>query len=734
MGGVVKIVIPTLLVVLTALLSPPVVAQNARQTGRPIRFEFVSEKTAKAVSVAGTFNNWTAGANPMTLGPDGRTWSTSVTVPYGRQQYKFVRDGEWLADPRAKSEDDGNGNVNSILLVLPPDYDRPAKPGDRVISTSVLRHDPAPPYLNYDRGRLQIRLDARPGDLAIVNVSANGKTFPMTLLGADEITARYGVSLPWDRKTPLNYRFEFADGDSFGTSSFGPNGLTGYPTGYRLDPATFTPFAVPTWVERGVQYQIFPDRFANGDKRNDPKGVQPWGATPTYSNRFGGDAAGVRAHLAYLKDLGITQVYFNPIFASPSNHRYETTDYKRVDPEIGTNAEFAALVRAMHGDGIRTVLDFAFNHTAPGFFAFEDLMKNGEGSKYKAWYFPKRFPIVVKEDPPYEAWYGFPSMPKLNTTNPETEKYLLSVADYWTKDVGIDGMRLDVGNEVDQNFWRAMRLHVKAARPDEWIIGEVWGDGSPWLKGDQWDSVMNYPFRDASLKFFGQPAGDGKGGKPSDFMARLMANYSSYAPQVSRNLMNLLGSHDTPRILTELKGDGDLARLAATVQFAWVGMPSVYYGDELGMEGGKDPDNRRAMRWDLATASNPFLRRYRLLARARNASRALGSGDPMPLMTDDAAGTLAFARLDPISGDSALVAVNRSGEPRTLTISLPDPLRKVSVWEDAISGRSLEPAGGKVIIRLPAKEGAILLPAGTLKPASAGSATARPKPAGVNPQ
>ena len=726
-----------MLIALATLGAPQTLSQETRPTARPIRFEFVSERAAKAVSVAGTFNGWTAGANPMTLGPDGRTWSTTVRVPYGRQQYKFVRDGEWLPDPKAKREDDGNGNVNSVLLVLPPDYDRPAKLGDGVIAASVLRHESAPPYLNYDRGRLQLRLDARPGDVREVAVVANGKTIPMTLLGADEITARYGATIPWDRKSPLTYDFVLRDDEPAnapvpgGLLRFGETGLSPNYAPFVLDPKSFRPFEVPTWVERGVQYQIFPDRFADGDKSNDPKDVQPWDGTPTYSNRFGGDAAGVRAHLAYLKDLGITQVYFNPIFASPSNHRYETTDYLKVDPQIGTNAEFASLVAAMRGEGIRTVLDFAFNHTAPGFFAFRDLMKNGEASKYKAWYFPKSYPIVVKENPPYEAWYGFPSMPKLNTVNPETERYLLSVADYWTKTVGIDGMRLDVGNEVDQNFWRAMRTHVKAERPNEWIIGEVWGDGSPWLKGDEWDSVMNYPFRDASLRFFGNPEG-----KPSDFMARLMANYSSYAPQVSRNLMNLLGSHDTPRILTELKGDADLARLAATVQFAWVGMPSVYYGDELGMEGGKDPDNRRAMRWDLATATNPFLVRYRLLAKARKASRALQSGDPVPLATDDAAGTLAFARLDPVTDDAALCAVNRSGESRTLTISLPPACRKIAVWEDAVSGRRLTPTGGKVIIQLPAKEGAILLPAGTLTPtksASLGSATARAESAGVHP-
>ncbi|MER3496153.1 MAG: alpha-glycosidase, partial [Armatimonadota bacterium] len=189
---------------------------------------------------------------------------------------------------------------------------------------------------------------------------------------------------------------------------FSKNGLSNQPTPFRISAKTYVPFVTPAWVERSVMYQIFPDRFENGDKRNDPKGVQPWNAEPTYSNRFGGDVAGVAKRLGYLKGLGIGNVYFNPVFASPSNHRYDTTDYKRVDPEFGTNDEFVSLVRQMKAAGIRTVLDFAFNHTATDHPFFVDLIEKGAESPYREWYYPKSFPIVVKENPPYEAWYGFP--------------------------------------------------------------------------------------------------------------------------------------------------------------------------------------------------------------------------------------------------------------------------------------------------------------------------------------
>lgn len=684
---------------------------SVKETTRAVRFEYVSEKPMKLVTVAGSFNSWNNQANPMTLEADGRTWSLTLPIAFGRHQYKFVRDGEWIADPKAKSVDDGNGNVNSLLVVVPPDYKHPARKGDNEIATSTLRHEMRPPFLNYDRGKLQIMLEARPGDIKRISVLGSAGAREMKLVGEDEIIARYTAEIPWDRKKALTYYFHLDDrggpneGSRNGTPYLDPNGLTGYPTGYRIDPKTFVPFEVPAWVERGIMYQIFPDRFENGKTSNDPKDVELWNAEPKYFNRYGGDIAGVERRLDHLASLGVTNVYFNPIFQSPSNHRYDATDYMKVDPEFGTNEEFAGLVQAMRKHGMRTVLDFAFNHTATDASQFKDLIEKGPDSAYVKWYYPKSFPISVKENPPYEAWFGFPSMPKLNTVNPETKAHLFKVVDYWTQQVGIDGMRLDVGNEVDPNFWRAMRPYLKGIGQEKWILGEVWGDGSFWLGGDQWDSVMNYPFREASLGFFGPSRS-----KPSQYMTRLMANYSSYAPQVSRNLMNLLGSHDTPRILNLLNKDGQMARLAATMQFAWVGMPSVYYGDELGMEGEKDPDNRRGMRWDLATEKNPFLIRYRLLAEIRKNSPALQVGDPLPLVSNDDEGTLAFARLDPTSGDAALVAVNRSDEARTVTISVPAAARKIRMWSDPLSGRQLTVSGGKVIIPLPPKEAAILVP------------------------
>ena len=626
-------------------------------------------------------------------------------------------DGEtWILDPQAaQSESDGNGNTNSVLLVAPPDYRELASPDDGVTAASALLHWPRVPYLNYDRGQLALSLRARSGDLRKVWLMVSGHRYPMALTGSDELYAFYQAQLPWDGKKNLTYDFELQDGDRI--ERYGAGGLSATPRPFEIVAKTFQPFVVPSWVEKTVFYQIFPDRFADGDTSNDPKDVMPWNAAPQWFSRFGGDIAGVRQHLPYLAELGISSVYFNPVFKSPSNHRYDAEDFKRVDPQFGTNAEFSALTRDLQKRGIRTVMDFVFNHTATTFAPFQDIREKGAASRYKDWYFIKSYPVKVADPPNYVAWFNFPSMPKLNLMNPETGDSMLNLVNFWKKEVPLAGLRLDVANEVDVRFWRLLRTRVKSLDSQMWIVGEVWGDGSPWLGGDQWDSVMNYQFRDACVHFFAEG-----NTSPSQFTARLMQLYRSYAPQVSRNMMNLLSSHDTPRFLTLCKNDADLQRLAATVQFTWVGAPSIYYGEELGMEGGADPDNRRGMRWDLATPHNAMLQFYRRLIRIRKASRALQSGDPSILLADDNAQTLAYART--LNDDIAIIAINRNASTRTLKIALPQnaAMRKACAQglRDALSDKVFPLHDASTLhedtslsIELAPHSAAILLPAST---------------------
>jgi cyclomaltodextrinase len=657
------------------------------------------------VDVAGTFNNWNRDHDPMILGVDGKTWTLQLRLPYGKVDYKFVVNGtDWILDPLGKSVPDGDGHMNSEVVVTPPDYAQPASPSDGITATSALFYEPEEPYLNYDRGNLEIEFRARTGDLAGVDLVANGTKVPMKSIAHDDLFETYEAKTRWDRAQNISYYFRLRDGAKTAYYSLEGYG-TSFPSAFTLQADTFRPYVVPAWTAKAVVYQIFPDRFADGDPTNDPKDVEPFGATPTYSNRFGGDAVGVEQHLDYLKALGIGAVYFNPVFASPSNHRYDTTDYLKIDPEFGTNQEFDHLAKTLKSNGIGTVMDFAFNHTSPTFFAFQDIEKNGPASPYLDWYFIKSFPVVARENPPYVAWDNYPSMPKLNVVNPATEKYILGVVDYWRTHADIAGVRLDVANEVNPKLWQDLRAHEKAEQPSFWIVGEEWGNADPWLRGDQWDSTMGYEFRAACLDFFAN-----RSISPSKFVGRLTSLYAEYPPQVSRNLMNLLGSHDTPRFLTLCKGDERLLELAATVQLTWPGTPCIYYGDELGMKGGVDPDNRRTMDWKSATQTNPVLKYYKTLIAVRNHSIALQQGDPKILFANDSDGTFAFARS--FGNDAAIVVVNDSTMKRTETFSLPENPSYHSLKHqaiDAITGERYS-ATSVLSITLPPLGAAVLIP------------------------
>lgn len=698
-------------------ISPPSLWVGARVRQTVDRtFTYSADKPLKSVHLVGTFNNWDKNAQPMMVGEDGRTWTTSAKLNYGVQQYKFILDGEtWIVDPKGKTVDDGNGHQNSEILVLPNSYEgTPGLPRDGVITADALAHSPNLPDANLDRGNLTLHLRVRPNDVAAVELRPEGRpAVRMARVAGDGVYDRYVATLP---ATSLRYRFALADGRTWRT--FGPDGLD-KPGLFAFNPTTARRIVVPQWPEGGVVYQVFPDRFDNGDRKNDLPGTLPWGSQKlTYSSRMGGDVAGIRKRLGYIEGLGVKTVYYTPVFDSPSYHRYDARSYTKVAPDFGTNADFALLTKQMRARGIRTILDFAFNHTATDGPWFMDLRKNGEASRFKDFYFPKSFPIQVKENPNYVAWFGFPSMPKLNVVNPAVQKACLAAVDYWRTNASLAGVRLDVANEVDPSLWRALRAHEKATSPDFWIVGENWGDGTPWFGGDQWDSQMGYQFRDAALAFFP----DAKT-KPSAFMDRLMAIYSMYPPQVSRNLMNLIGSHDTPRFLSLCKGDGELMRLAATVQLTWPGAPMIYYGDELGMTGGGDPMNRKGMAWNTANAQNRMLAFYRRLIAVRNASPALQSGDPKVLLTDDAKGCLAFARITPSFrsgerkgtgdgeqvGDCSVTAVNRSATVQTISITLPAALRGKPLL-DALSGQRYAP-GTSLSLNLGPKKAAILVPA-----------------------
>ncbi|MGB3259399.1 glycoside hydrolase family 13 protein, partial [Paenisporosarcina sp.] len=336
------------------------------------------------------------------------------------------------------------------------------------------------------------------------------------------------------------------------------------------------------------------DRFFNGNKSNDPKDVQPWGKVePSARNFFGGDLQGIEQKLEYLERLGINGIYLTPIFTAPTNHKYDTIDYFSIDPQFGTKEDLKSLVESCHARGIKVMLDAVFNHCGFYFPPFQDVLEKGSESEFVDWFYPHSLPLQKGERPNYEAFAFVPQMPKLNTQNTHVKKYLLDVAAYWIKEFDIDGWRLDVSNEVDHQFWREFRHVVRNEKPDVYILGEVWHDSMPWLYGDQFDAVMNYPFTTNVLQLFASQTMSAK-----DFMDSMTSVVQSYPNNVMDVTFNLVGSHDTSRILKECQDDVRRVKLIYLLMYTFIGSPCMYYGDEIGMTGGKDPGCRACMEWD----------------------------------------------------------------------------------------------------------------------------------------
>ena len=366
---------------------------------------------------------------------------------------------------------------------------------------------------------------------------------------------------------------------------------------------------VPDWVSKTVWYQIFPERFANGNVELSPERALDWDSsiTPKSSDFFGGDLQGIIDHLDYLQDLGITGLYLCPIFESPSNHKYNTTDYFEIDRHFGDKETFRQLVEQAHLRGMKVMLDAVFNHMGNQSAQWQDVLKHGEKSAYKDWFHIQEFPVtndklVNPKELPYHTFAFASYMPKLNTANPEVKDYLLSVATYWIEYFDIDAWRLDVANEVDHQFWRDFRKAVLAKKPDLYILGEVWHTSQPWLNGDEFHAVMNYPLSDSIKDYFLS-----RSKKISQFISEMNCQSMYYKQQISEVMFNLLDSHDTERILATAKGDIQLVKSALAFLFLQRGTPCIYYGTELELGGGMDPDCRRVMPWDRVSSSNDML-------------------------------------------------------------------------------------------------------------------------------
>lgn len=384
-------------------------------------------------------------------------------------------------------------------------------------------------------------------------------------------------------------------------------------------------FKAPDWVKETVWYQIFPERFANGDPANDPEGTLPWNSkrNPGRDDFYGGDLQGVIDHLDYLQELGINGIYFCPIFKAKSNHKYDTIDYFEIDPAFGDKETFKKLVEEAHKRGIRIMLDAVFNHIGILSPQWQDVIKNQEKSRYADWFHIRKFPVedltnLTTDELEqvglvnYETFAFTGHMPKLNTANKEVQDYLIEVATYWIREFDIDAWRLDVANEVDHQFWKRFYKETTRLKEDFYILGEIWHSSQSWLTGDEFHAVMNYPLTDGIIAFF---ARDGL--SPEEFVSALNEHFMKYRQQANEVMFNLLDSHDTPRILTICKGDKNIVKAALTFMFLQYGTPCIFYGTEIGLEGENDPDCRKCMVWDSTQQDLDMLSFTKQLIRLR---------------------------------------------------------------------------------------------------------------------
>ncbi|NDJ75194.1 MAG: alpha-amylase [Chloroflexi bacterium] len=472
----------------------------------------------------------------------------------------------------------------------------------------------------------------------------------------------------------------------------------------------------PEWIKDAILYQIFPDRFASSERVTKPSNLEAWDAPPTVFGFKGGDLLGVVEHLDYLADLGITGIYFNPIFQSASNHRYHTHDYYQVDPLLGGNAALRELLDAAHARNIHIILDGVFNHASRGFFQFNHILECGAQSPYLDWFTIKGFPLNAYGDGKnlnYEAWWDLPALPNLNTDNPQVREFIFDVAEHWVR-FGIDGWRLDVPFEIDDDaFWQEFRQRVKAINPEAYIVGEIWKPSQRWLQGDQFDAVMNYIQTRAAIAFFGaeslaplDPGGGYSLLEPLDAVAFAQAiedMLALYDWEINLAQMNLLGSHDTPRFLTMVEEDTSALKLAMLFQMTMPGAPTVYYGDEIGMTGGHDPGPRGGMIWDQAQWDMDLWHYIQATIQLRKAHPALRRGTYRTLLA--AGKQVAFARTN--DDEALLVAFNTDTAEATLAI----PAENGAGTPQVLFGETLTVSlhDGVLTVKLPPRTGVVLL-------------------------
>ena len=386
---------------------------------------------------------------------------------------------------------------------------------------------------------------------------------------------------------------------------------------------------IPEWAKDAVVYNIFPDSFANGKRKMESSETCVDYDGEECRSLHGGTIKGIEENLDYIKELGCNCIYLNPFFVASSYHKYDLIDYFHVDPTRGTDDDFKDLVKTAHDLGIRVIIDGVFNHVCWRHPFFRDVLEKGKESEYYDYFYemPEKpsFPERGKS-PEYLCFAYVPEMPKTNTANLGLRDYFCSVGAHWVKEFDVDGWRLDVANEVDDQFLRAFRNAVKKEKADALVIGEVWENANHYINGNMMDSAMNYDFRRFCGQFFAEKSIDA-----SEFDARVTNLLMRYPRQATYAQLNLLDSHDVSRFLTVCREDLDKMELAVLFQMTFVGMPSIFYGDEKGLVGKSEQEYRRPMEFDV---DSPLEDVYRKLIAVRKEHESLCDGEYETLLSD----------------------------------------------------------------------------------------------------
>ena len=453
--------------------------------------------------------------------------------------------------------------------------------------------------------RLRISKDDRPDKVRVIyggkyDYAQRRKYAVMQRQCEDRLFAYYSVTLKLD-DLRLVYVFEITCGNKL--YFYSEDGLT---EKYDFELSYYNCFQYAyinecdvikpvKWMKTASFYQIFVDRFCIGNTGKDKSYINlKWGELPDPKSFAGGDIKGITQKLSYLNELGINALYLTPIFKSVSNHKYDISDYYQIDPHFGDKDDFRELVTKAHKLGMKVVLDAVFNHCSENLSQFQDVLKKGKDSEFYDWF------IIKSENPlEYECFASCTYMPKFNTSNPRVREFLIDVAVSWIKEFDIDGWRLDVSDEVSHEFWRQFRRAVKEVKSDCVLLGENWHDANVYLRGDQFDCIMNYAFTKACLDFyaFGTFGAQNFADKLNEILMR-------NATPVNDMMLNLLDTHDTHRFLTRVNGDKAKLMSALAVNFFFPGAPCIYYGTENAMEGGYDPDCRRTFDWENENRDN----------------------------------------------------------------------------------------------------------------------------------